>query len=278
MIYDEQKRDEIEQIHTVRQNELITMRQTNLLKMPSADDYRAMYSIRVKSGLKLFKHIKHDDTAKAIDLPIYPLVFIDMSKWCDLTVNSAIIHYSDVLKNIDGEFTDENKIDYDWRPKAKNPSFEIDSIDDCKEYNVKVFGYELDDIKDVIRHCGTNIHIYRVAKMMMKLKGKDAKLDELLIEGTIAMYPEWISEEKLNENEEYCKKIAKGFVIEYLKKGLLDTRFQAFETLKFNEIVKDRMAKIPKFKNHIIQFIEEMKDEEMKQELKNVMKKYEYDI
>eukprot|EP01084_Bolivina_argentea_P295697 509156_1 len=227
----------------------------------------AEFSDKVKVSIQPITFQNKIYETKSIDLPVYPSSYQDAMRCADLTMNTLIISWSDVLKDRNGEYMNEYNIDYDWRPKIKNPIDDIDGVTDAMLYNVKTWGNNINDIKYVLRQQKPKIHIWRVVKMYVKLNGK-CVVDKKLIRATIEMYPVWFTKERLSEDDEHCKKIAHFFVNLYSEKGKINTRFECFEMLKFNLLFQQNVDNVLKFKKCVIMEMENIKDEAMKNEMK----------
>eukprot|EP01083_Nonionella_stella_P038099 103766_1 len=216
-----------------------------------------------------------DFEVKPIDLPIYPSSYIDSMRCADLTMNTLIIHWSDVVKDENGKYTNKDHIDYDWRRKIQNPIDDIDGIKDALNYKLKTWGNDVTEIKYVLGQQKPKIHIWRVIKMYIKLGGECA-VDQKLIQSTIEMYPKWFAKKRLLEDDEHCKTVAHFFVHLYAKKGAIDVRFQCFELLKFNELCRENMNTAPTFKKYVMTELEDINDDALKEEIERAMKQYKY--
>ena len=95
------------------------------------DDFKQSNTLRRKKMKRKMK----------IQMMIYPYGFKDRSRALDLTINTMIIHMSDILiKNKD--YNDEY-LNFDWKCAIKNPRPQINAIADTIDGKIKCILYNL---------------------------------------------------------------------------------------------------------------------------------------
>ena len=235
----------------------------------------------------------------AIEMVIYPYGFKDRSRNLDLTINSMIIHFSDVL--IENKEYDNQLINFDWKCHIKNPRKEVNGIKDTIEGFITTWGKNVQEKEQVIKLAKHYYHVTRSAKMCGKFAKHPKKfgvndleplIDPLLIEATVKVYDEWLTVENFSNKElfetrgkTFCDWFASVFVSIIGKKPAeqIEYRMKGLEILKFHDrfvpIVKNN---INDAKTNLENAIEAKmgQDDEKSQKLKmtfvDELKKYGY--
>ena len=234
-----------------------------------------------------------------IEMIVYPYGFKERSRGLDLTINSMVIHFSDIL--IKNAKYDNKIINFDWKCHIQNSRKEMNGTKDAINGWITTWGDTVSEKELVIKSQKPWYHIMRISKMFGKfvdhpkkfrLQDLENVIDPMLLKATQNYYPRWLTVENFSDTNEFetrgktfCKWFI-GFFVRLMSQTALkqmDYRMKGLDIIKFHDkwvpIVNDDVNNAQTyFKQEIAQRFDE--NDEISMKRKNAflqeLKKYGY--